>query len=145
MVARPWGVLNRHKGFKNIGLPFTVENSIDNNPIQTIHSKSVHTTCMVSNHYCRTFADCQTRWTAQCDTCVIVKDVRASAERWLAPNEFWYRKIEQLIPITTAITDEHRNTITLSAMERWELRRRLISHQRASNKGVKILNTCFPS
>ena len=52
MVARPSGVLNRHGSFQNIGLPsavFTVENSADNNPIHTTHSKSVHTTCMVSN------------------------------------------------------------------------------------------------
>ena len=50
MVARPSGVLNRRRGFQNIGLPIpviTVENSADNNPIHTTHSKSVHTTCMV--------------------------------------------------------------------------------------------------
>ena len=38
MVTRPSGVLNRHKGFQNIGLPnsvFTVENSAYNNPIHT--------------------------------------------------------------------------------------------------------------
>ena len=43
--------LNRHSGFQRIGLPnpvFTGENSADNNPIHTTHSKSVHTTCMVS-------------------------------------------------------------------------------------------------
>ena len=42
MVARPSGVLNRHRGFQNIGLPnpvFTVENSADNNSIHTTHSK----------------------------------------------------------------------------------------------------------
>ena len=52
MAARRSRVLDRHRGFQNIGLPnpvFTVENSADNNPIHTTHSKSVHTTCMVSN------------------------------------------------------------------------------------------------
>ena len=52
MVARPSGLLNRHRGFQNIGLSnplFTVEKSADNNPIHTTHSKSVHTTCMVSS------------------------------------------------------------------------------------------------
>ena len=52
MVARPSGVLSRHRSFQNIGLlnpKFTVENSADNNPIHTTHSKSVHTACMVSN------------------------------------------------------------------------------------------------
>ena len=51
MLARPSGVLNKHRGFQNIGLPnpvITVENSADNNRIHTTHSKSVHTTCMVS-------------------------------------------------------------------------------------------------
>ena len=46
------GVLNRHKGFQNIGLSnpvFTVENSADNNPIHTTYTQSIHTTCMVSN------------------------------------------------------------------------------------------------
>ena len=45
MVARPSGVLNRHRGFQNIGLPnpvFTVENSADDNPIHATYSKSVH-------------------------------------------------------------------------------------------------------
>ena len=52
MAARPSGVLHRHKGFQNIGKPnpvFTVENSAENNPIHTTHSKSVHTIRMVSN------------------------------------------------------------------------------------------------
>ena len=53
MVAKPpSGVINRHRGFQNIGLPnpvFTVENSADNNPIHTTHSKPVHTTWMVPN------------------------------------------------------------------------------------------------
>ena len=52
MVARPSGVLDKHRGFQNIDLPnpvFTVENSADNNPIHTAHSKSVHTTCIVSD------------------------------------------------------------------------------------------------
>ena len=38
--------------FQKIGLPnpvFTVENSADNNPIHKTHSKSMHTTRMVSN------------------------------------------------------------------------------------------------
>ena len=41
MVTRPSGVLNRHRGFQNIGQPnpvFTVENSEDNNPIRATHS-----------------------------------------------------------------------------------------------------------
>ena len=45
MVARPSGVLNRHRGFQNIcptSPVFTVENSADNNPVHTAHSKSVH-------------------------------------------------------------------------------------------------------
>ena len=45
-------------------------------------------------------AYCQTQWTALCETCAILKDFLVSAKRWLAPNEFCYRKIEQLIPIT---------------------------------------------
>ena len=52
MVARPSGVLSRHRGFQNIGLSspvFTVENSAANNPIHTTHTKSVHTTCVMSN------------------------------------------------------------------------------------------------
>ena len=47
------GVFNKHRGFQNIGLPnpvVTVENSANNNPIHTTHSKSVHTACMVSEH-----------------------------------------------------------------------------------------------
>ena len=50
MVARPSGALNRHRGLQNIGIPnpvFTAENSTDNNPIHTTHSKSVHTRYMV--------------------------------------------------------------------------------------------------
>ena len=50
MVARLSGVLNGHRGFQNTGLlypVFTVENSADNNPIHTTHSKSVHTTCTI--------------------------------------------------------------------------------------------------
>ena len=38
MVAKRSGVLNRHRGFQNVGLPnlvSTVENSADNNPIHT--------------------------------------------------------------------------------------------------------------
>ena len=52
MVARPSRVLNRHRGFQNIGQPspvFTVENSANNNSVHPTHSKSVHATCMVSN------------------------------------------------------------------------------------------------
>ena len=52
MVARPSGVLITHRAFQNKGLlnpVFTVENSADNNPRHTKHSKSVHTTCMASN------------------------------------------------------------------------------------------------
>ena len=84
MVARRSGVLGRHRGFQNIGLPnpvFTAENSADDNPKHTAHSKSVHTTCMVSSHYCRTFADCWTRWTAQCETYAVLKDFRVRAKR----------------------------------------------------------------
>ena len=50
MVARPSRVINRHRGFQNIGLRipvFTVENSAGNDPIHTTHSESVHTACMV--------------------------------------------------------------------------------------------------
>ena len=48
MVARPSGVLNRHRGFQNIGLTnpvFTVEDSSDTNPIHTaqeICTESMH-------------------------------------------------------------------------------------------------------
>ena len=51
-TLRSTTVLNRRRGFQNIGLPnpvFTVENSADNNLMHTTHSKSLHTTSMVSN------------------------------------------------------------------------------------------------
>ena len=32
--------------------------------------------------------------------CVILKNFRVSTKRWLAPNEFRWRKVEQLIPVT---------------------------------------------
>ena len=57
VVARPSGVLNRHRGFQNIGLPnpvFTVENSADNNPIHTTHSN------LYTQHAC-----CQTHYPAE--------------------------------------------------------------------------------
>ena len=43
---------DKHGGFQNIVLPnpvSTVENSADNIPVHTTHSKSAYTTCMVSN------------------------------------------------------------------------------------------------
>ena len=46
MVARPSGVLRRHRGFQNIGLPrpvFTVESSAGNNPTHTQHSVNLYT------------------------------------------------------------------------------------------------------
>ena len=57
-VSQTLRVLNRHRGFQNIGLPnpvLTVENSAGNNPIQPTQSKSVHTTCMVSNSSLQNF------------------------------------------------------------------------------------------
>ena len=44
MVAGPSGVLNRHKGFQNIGLPnpvFTFENAADNAPGETAPQRAV--------------------------------------------------------------------------------------------------------
>ena len=94
-------VRNRYRGFQNIGLPspvFTVENSAANNPIHTAHSESVHTRCTIY-HYCRV------RWLLDPLNCTMwnlrnSEWLWVNAKRWLAPNEFRYRKIEQLIPIT---------------------------------------------
>ena len=46
---------------------------------------------------------------AQCETCAILKDFRVSAKRWSAPNEFRYRKIEQLIPDTNCCLTTAKN------------------------------------
>ena len=149
MVARSWGVLNRHRGFKNIGLPFTVENSTDNNPIQTTHSESVHTTCIMSNPLLQNIRglldpmNC-TMWNlrncegrpGQCGTLigsqrVLVQKNRAIDSHYDSNNDSNNRW-----------TSKHNNIVSHGEMGTEE---KVISYQRASNKGVKILNRCFPS
>ena len=84
MVPRPSGVPSRHRVFQIIGLSnpvFTFENSADNN--QT-HIKSVRTICMVSNPLLQNIRRLQDPMTAKCETCVIPKDFRVSANAdWL--------------------------------------------------------------
>ena len=80
--------------------------------MQTTHRKSVHA-CMVSTallQNIRRLSDLlNCRISSKVKPAQFWRTYSSHAERWLAPNEFWYRQIEQLIPnanccLTTVIT-----------------------------------------
>ena len=60
--------------------------------------------------------DAKTCWTAQSETCGILKDLWVSAKRQWAPNELLYRKVEQLIPDTNCYLNDSKKQLHLTEL-----------------------------